>query len=623
MTNVDPNLGKREKTQNEIPPIGEGILPPLDNPQQDINETIRNISQNRLPFYQSYTEGNFGIEIGNKTCFDHTRNMVVLNQETVCDRERRNVDALDFNVLHELGHLIQLYTDPDEYKKTLDICKEKPNGKEKRKLYNALLDVTVNSLISCRYPRFAGNNGDIFSEEIKSEYRKKLFKERDLSKDAYQDQFAYYLLNAAMGVGDDLTVSEPVRNALDEKISVLGESYLPVDIVKKFLMTSVDKYGKITNLNIAQTRRIIDHTLMPIFERLIQEEQQRPEEEKNQGGDGNQGKQDGDFEDISKSIADNIDKIVKDIKEKITKKNETPQDRKKSLAEKYLEKLFPNPDDTDLRNDIISVQPLIEDLKKELNRIRSETILYETQECFRPSGDDLSVESVIDYFSDVQRGTPNLPIFSANETTEKKQIQPKVLRIGIMVDLSGSMENDILELRKNLLALAGAVFSANLEAKMNDGKDAIQYQFGIYGYSDDYIELLPFKVITSWNDVKDSYSNCIVRGGTASHEALSVLRDVYAKKSSKESQNNQQEIIDILFEFTDGDTENPSLSKRLLDEIRKAGVFVEGIKLTNSLGEKNEMFDDLHPNGKRITEVKELLGVIKNFVEKILERIKQ
>ena len=516
----------------------------------------------RTRLYRAYA-GNapFGVEIGHKTCFDHTRCSVVLGKDEFV--KPREMSKIDFDVLHELGHMLQLFEDPAGYEKLIAVANEE-YGRAKFAFYNWLLDVNVNSLIRLSAPQYREDKE--FSPEVREYYSKELFPTRDFTARHFAAQYMDYLLNLGMGCADDIRLSPEVQKELQGPFVYLGRQYTAAEFLDRFLKAKVTENG-VANLNVSAMRLAIDHVLRPGLERLLAADKR---EFPTEPGSGIIGSLTGD-----PSAMDNIIRAAKDAK---ADRSQTPEGRARAGRDKLLAEKYP--DDPEYAERIGRNQSSIERFKAVLQRIRCEVQHYvHIDESPVFEGFELDVDEAIDQFADL---SSNPPVMEDETVSVRTSVLPKKIRIAVVLDLSGSMDGAIKQVRDVLVTAGGAAISCNLEGEFTDeasGVTPVQYELGVYGYDDVYIPVLPFTAPKDFDQLLDAHRQVVSRGGTSSHTALQALGDELEKDKDAAG-----EALTIVLEVTDGDTTNPGLSHAQVERLKSLGAVVRGIKFGGMVG---------------------------------------
>jgi hypothetical protein len=546
-------------------PEEPSIAPIIDRIKSDLN--------GRRQVYETFAKrGDFGVKFGDSTAYDHTSGEVIVGVEQLYKLGMTKQIEYDFAVCHELGHMKELYDDPEGYAQVIKKGTREDNfGKLYFRLYNCLMDLYVNKNNANVFSAFAaqGKPEFTFSEDVEKCYREKLFRERDWTEQPFCLQYSDYLLQLGMGTADDIQLSPEVAAVIEEGIIDLGKQYTYKKFIRQFLWPKLDK-GSAYQATVGQRKSKIERCIEPIFERLLKQDIEKNKDltAPNHGQN---------LPDIG-----NLDDALSDARAKKAEREMSPEDRAKReakrQAEKMAEKSGLNPEEAKKFLEFYEeMQPTIKDLCDLWRRLRTEVkewVRY--RDGFYKTGANLSVPEYIRRYATISQKPDQVPIMERDIYEQESEYRPRTFRLTLMPDLSGSMSGDIEKVQKLAIALAASLSTMNSEAHMNDDPDAISCGLDVIGYSDNAVPILEGKKEVSLADIMKTFGSIKVISGTSSDTALKRISENITPDSVAAMAMGDE--INILIELTDGDTNNPAESIRLLDQIEKAGYHTGAIK---------------------------------------------
>jgi hypothetical protein len=505
----------------------------------------------------------FKWRFGAKTAFDHDKCEVIIGLGQLVNFEITDPRILAFIVGHELGHFKEMVDDPDGYKRVIDEGTRSDGlGKAYFRFYNALMDIYVNTNTR---NLTAVYGADDFTPDIKDLYRTKLFKERDLEKLPLATQFSYYILNAGMGVADDLKVSPQVRARVDGTFTVYGTHFGLNEIIDKYLRPAIGiRNSREWQATVGQRKVVIDRALRPIFDELIKLDTE-------QQNDPNKGIPSGDLEGVEGELGDlkaAVDYLLKQRAEDRKSPEEKAADQRAKSAAALSSKHLSQAEANALAETTRRVHPTIVELVNLFKNLIFQSVDYQkNEEGYFKKGSTLSINRVISQFAKIS-DEPKVMTRSFYE--EVRSSAPREVRVWLSLDLSGSMDGDIKLLRDISLAFAGALQTLSAGAQI--GAHTLRGSLGIVGFSDEAIDVLSLTKDPTYEHIAKAYSHLTARGGTSEHLALERIYDATKKDPPTENR------VDIVVGITDGDTSDPTASQKLVGELETLGVQLAAFK---------------------------------------------
>jgi hypothetical protein len=203
--------------------------------------------------------------------FDHRRREIVVSPRLI-EELNLEIEEKKYAFLHELGHLIQLFQNPQVYLESFEIPKKKAEEKKEneyayqrawRNFFNVFNDIHANSMIRALMPIY--QRGERLERLPANLYSRKLFPERDYSQDPLSVQFLNYLLRRMMVPDEEVIISERVKREIEQRLSFFGTDY---DSLEAFVREEIFNPAK----TIKEIMFILKEFLMPIYEKLLEED---------------------------------------------------------------------------------------------------------------------------------------------------------------------------------------------------------------------------------------------------------------------------------------------------------------------------------------------------------------
>lgn len=575
--------------------------------------------------YQAHArDAGFGLRFGEKTCFDHATNELVIGVEQLLSLGVKDINELDFAVLHEIKHYLDMREDPESYTKLLAKGDRSDGlGDLYFRLYNCTEDVAVNVRNAHDSALFRGVEKDTFSPLVEALYKTKLFKNRDFQAadspaDAYGlplcAQYASYVLNLGMGVAQDITVAPEVREIIECPIDVYGRKISLAEFVAEYLQPAPPTERAKTGNSLAQRLRIVEDFLEPRFQELLEiDKKQRGEDAlKNLSPDIQFGSPQGSSrEDLKKALG----RVLSDK----AHKNKTPAERAREMQEKQQAAagdragLSPK-ENKDFVERLQRLEPTIDEIARlwlTIPQVRTEQTRHYVGHY--PTGIRPDIRKVIARFPDIELGKENVAVMQRREERNTLQISPKKLRVRLVVDASSSMKDHMAALADIALALSVSFIKVNTIAEIEDKE--FQCQDQVLTFGENAREILPFAEKRVLEEAMRAYKSFFqYEDSTQDHLALQLIKNSLNRddKALRES----GELFDLLIEITDGATSNPHITKKLIRELEGEGLILHAIGIGQELGRFEDIWNSGgRQRGKKVSGIRELLPTLRGFVE--------
>jgi hypothetical protein len=528
--------------------------------------------------------------------------------------------------------------------------------------FNVLDDIWVNSSVARRAPRYAANTKG--GNEVERLYREKLFKGTDYTEQPLHMQFLYALLRGEMVSGEEVIVSDAVREILDQPLSYKGKNYLPKEIVARFIKPRGQVDTRMSSRDAA-----VSETLEPLFEVLLAKDldtwEPKVPEPKEQGEGGNEseaGAGEGQgpsestsanpFEEAYEEFEENnpdqfteedLDDLAEhdESEEKkeevrpIEKKIDTPEETKAKLDEGWLQR---NNIDRETWDAFRVREKEIEPYLEELSRFWRDIVYGKSEKMSRKlgghftTGSNLDIQKAIDEFPQIERGEMHKArvmerMLPEGTVTENK---PELIRVRLMGDLSSSMEagGRIEALQRCYILLLSSLneFNTYLDITRGTTGTKLKVETQVYGFGERARIVKPLEGDLGAEDaraaiVKAYASLTADDGNTLNGQAYqNVVRSL-----SPENRKNIEEkkTLELIFEITDGGSGDAVLARQKIDELIGLGAVVRGFQIGNPHIKEREIFNRIW-NERRGEEVGKFIGNdLKNLLPALTELLKE
>lgn len=513
--------------------------------------------------------------------------------------------------------------------------------------YNCLDDIWVNNSVSRKAASF--EKGTEGGKDIELLYREKLFPGFDYSQEKSRHrQFINKLLRDDNVPDEQCIVSPDVEEALNRKIRLGEKEYTAKELVATFIKP---RRGRDTKAG--ERYAILKRTLEPIFKELLAKDiedwkpEWKPPEEHSQSPKSGQDesipptpfeKEIKDWKDNSidqlppeamKEIVDKY-KQIKEKKEEKQKKDEEirrqEEEKRKVEDEKSSEE---KANEVQKRQDEqwaeknasheYSKEQLLQNLERfrqvqaeiapyldELSALWRHIIFGTSRETVRgleghfKTGDELDVQRTVEDWGNIQDGKfEQVRIFKKIKDREVVTQKPELVRVRLVGDMSGSMDEEKLRILQQAMTLIFSSldeFQTYLNATRAETKSKLNAETEGWTFSNSATKIKSFddkenlEMMSIFPHLQDS------EGGTYDDVVLSDILSSLTPDDEEKIKSGK--IMDIVFEITDGGSSNPNGAKEMVDKLIEKGVIVRAFQIGRvSIGERN-MFNAVWNNGK-------------------------
>ncbi len=525
--------------------------------------------------------------------FDHQRREIIVSPRLI---EKLNLETEEkkYIFLHELGHLIQLLQDPQRYLESFEIPKKKAEEvKENKKacqrawrnFFNTFMDIHVNSMIRALMPIY--QRGERLEKLPRDLYSQKAFPKTDYSQLPLSSQFLYYLLRRMMVSDEEVIISERVRREIEQRLSFFGIEY---DSLEDFVREEIFNPSK----TIKDIIFILKEFLMPIYEKLLEEDAKegRLQEIPVLIGEISM---DGDIsEDVIEGIAKGIKETQKSGDEKY-KENQRKRFEEWAKGKGFSEEEIIRFEEIQERT--LKIISDLEELWR--NFIQKSVEIGRGKVTGFKTGTSISLQELIRELPVLLTQPSEAKIFTRYlPETKSESIKPKKINLVLIVDLSGSMDE---EKRKAVQEVAYAINKSLINfyrtGTLSVADQGIEFpvtiNYQILGFGSSVKELTETtdeerrertKKDRPNRDLDEELLRAILKierinlGGTQDALALEKVKNSITPEIRLNLENGDE--ILVILEITDGETATAQESKTLVRELNSIpNVYCRAIQI--------------------------------------------
>lgn len=580
-------------------------------------------------------------------------------------------------VMMEKWEEVYSESDPDFIRK---LKKQRPMSKKKKsptlnsvetaayqmhhRFYNILDDIYDNHRIARKAPRYESHTDA--GKEITELYSKKLFPDTDYRGGKRHLQMMDKLIREAMVPGETVLVSDEVEAALNHPIQFQGKTYTAKEIIEQFIKSRGSRDTKVS-----QRDFVIEHTLEPLFQELLQrdlEEWQPEKPPETQPGEGDNAESEpGDanpfkdaYDDYAKNSPDQIDegemedwaekhdadKKNEDAKKSKVKENDAKKPEEKAKdAQEIMDKVWCakhgiKPETLKkFRNIEAEIAPHLNELSELWQHIvyGSTRQIERSMEGHYRAGIEMDIPHLVNVYPgivspDVHVALPEIErarIMKQMVAQEKLIQKPDLIRVRVVGDMSGSMNEEkrhVLQHCFVLLLSSLKEFETHLNLTRDQTKSDLEVdtEGWVFGDTAKRVKRLrsdlrgedeQVEILRSFEQLEQTI------GGTYDHLALREINK--AVPSSEESLIQEGKIMDIVFEVTDGASTDQSATRRAVDTLVSRQIITRAFQIGKTTQQEQEIFQAIW-NSNREEPLGEIVGEnVANLIPAITKLLKQ
>ncbi len=507
----------------------------------------------------------------------------------------------------------------------------------RRAFYNQLDDIYVNNIVSRKAPRFEKKRKG--GKEIRRLYKEKLFEKNDYTKLPRHMQFGYYLLRREMIPDQEIKVGPDVEEVLKREIMFDVKPHTVQQIIEQFIKPRTGR-----NTRAKRRYQIIEETIEPIFDELLMKdlEEWKPEKpkkkEKPQGGaaGGEEGESEDfnfnpfadEYEDFEDNNPDQIgDKDIEEFSDKeaegknakkavnkgADKAKEEELENKAKKAQEELDRIWAekNAVKPEVLKEFREIEAQIAPYLDELSRLWRDIVMGSSKgrdvsrAGYFKTG-ELSIPRVIAEWSNVEkREFEKVRAMERVVSTDKLIEKPELIRVRLVCDLSGSMfqKRDgakdtvkIPTLKKAIVLVLASLKEFNTYLAMNRSitKSKLEVDTEVWVFGSTALKIKPLRSdSTQLDDQVDivntfGYLNQHL-GQTYDDKALRKIQESITPADAEKIAS--EKIMEIVFEITDGQPNEPDKTKQKIGELEGIGVAIRGFQIGVTSAEEKNYFN--------------------------------
>ncbi len=530
----------------------------------------------------------------------------------------------------------------DKLKKPMPVSKKDPsktfNSVERsayqihHTFYNIFDDIYVNNLVSRVAPRYEEEREG--GQQINNLYRDKLFAKSDYQALPRHLQFLYKLLREEMVKDEEILVTPEIQDIMNMEINFMGKKYTPFEIVDKFLKP---KRGNDTKPG--QRYLILQKTLEPIFQELLKADlddwdpempEENPNNQSQEGGESGQGNPfQNDYEDFEDNNIDQISeedmedlankgKEDKDAKEKEKAKKEAEDnksaDEKAKETQEDMDKKWCEENGVDynsfrkFKGIEASIEPYLEELSLLWEKIiyGSRRNLERGMEGYFKAGAELDIQKVIEEFPKIQKGElEEIRIYKKQTVKEALVQKPELIRVRLSGDMSGSMDqNKIKVLQQCFVLIFSSLqeFNTRLAFTKSKTKSKLEADTEAWIFGSEAKKIKQLRSGGNKNDERSEIIKAFAElqntiGSTSDEKPLQEISKSISKKDKQDIE--AEKIMDIVFEITDGGSDNTGVTRKAVDNLLNQGLIVRAFQIGEVDDDDKKKFQEVWNNNRR------------------------
>lgn len=326
-----------------------------------------------------------------------------------------------------------------------------------------------------------------------------------------------------------------------------------------------------------------------------------------------------------------IEEILKSLEEAKRVDEMSQKERKKYLTEKRIQEFDEKHDiKKEERAECERVKKQIDGALKKMRefwpRLIGKSIEYQQTILHRQRRGRLNVGSYVQDYAEVveseRRGDlRKLEIYDRNGLERRIVDQPERIDVTLLVDCSGSMRSgtkvEVAKQTAALLMYSIKDFNRELKSTQKETHSKLRANTEVIVFGDSFESVKTFKGTSSRNDNKkvkkferedpsgDNDAEIIksiseINSERGSTDDASPLESIFAGLTSNERRKIEQgKLKKIVFEITDGVSNDPSSTAERLAALAKSGVIVVGFQIGDVGRQEKETFQDIWNDGQR------------------------
>lgn len=531
------------------------------------------------------------------------------------------------------------------------------------RFFNILDDIYVNKSVSRKAPFYEPD--EFGGQEVRQLYRDKLFNKLDYSSQPRHVQIMDALFREDMVPDENVILAEEVKSIADRKIMFQGAEYTVKQIVDNFIKP---RSGRDTKAG--QRYFVIKQVIEPIYLELLNKDLEEWDPQKPKQNEGERGEEEGEEKgEKSQSSANPFSQPYKDYKRNNPDRLKPSQMRKWSDKKKDDDKKEAERVAQDKQNDKKTSDQLAEEAQEAMDQNWAEknNIPYELVQKFKKieqeiaphlqnlselwqriifgstkkiergmagyfnTGTEMSIPKIIDEWPQIEKG--QLEEARVMEKMEMKEVlvrKPDLIRVRLVGDMSGSMneaKRHVLEQCIVLLLSSLKEFNTYLNLTRSRTKSKLEVDTEVWVFGDEASRAKRLRASQGHDMDDDLIENIKIFhhlqntiGNTYDNKALDeIIKSLEPDKEKIE----QDKIMEIVFEITDGGSSAPDAAKSAIDSLVNINVIARAFQIGAVSDEEKKTFNKVWNEGRE-EKLGEIVGEkIENLIPAIAELLKK
>jgi len=367
-----------------------------------------------------------------------------------------------------------------------------------------------------------------------------------------------------------------------------------------------------------QRHFVLQKTLEPVFQELLRKDledwqPQKPEQQPGQGQDDGEGGAGDPFgEDYQEFDQNNPDQIDEDqIKDWVDKSEQEKQDKETQASQQAQDEQKSPEERAQQSQEVLDqswcathgispealrqfrrieaeIEPYLQDLALLWRKIifGSSTRQERELEGHFKTGTELDVSKAIEQWPQIERGELDQAEVMKRMVSKERLIQrPDLIRVRLVGDMSGSMDEakrHILQQCFVLILSSLREFNTYLNLTRSQTKSKLEADTEAWIFGDSAQKI---KRLRSETGVVDEQVETVkifeqlntTIGSTYDHLPLQEI--LVSLKPEDKTRMDQEKLLEILFEVTDGGSSDPASSRQSVDQLLNAGVLARAFQI--------------------------------------------
>lgn len=250
------------------------------------------------------------------------------------------------------------------------------------------------------------------------------------------------------------------------------------------------------------------------------------------------------------------------------------------------------------------------------------------------SGSELNIDSVVDNMGAIYARQSAPRIYDRITTKEAMVQKPEVIRIRLVVDRSGSMDDEIKQkvLAQTLVLILRSLQQFNEMLNLTRGSTGskLKVETQVLGFSDRLSVIKKFESDVVDDDPTVEILNTLRISGAQNgytYDNLALNHVINNQDDISRQRIKQGKVLDVLFEITDGGSSDEYSSKEAVNKLDEVGVYASAFQIGKVNESERRVFNNVwntEGNKKGLVvggEIEKLLPAIAEALKKYLSGV--